>query len=337
MKIERIYLDLDGVIADFNRGALALWGRTPVEAARINKPGDYEGIYGVVHATEEEFWARINAVGAPFWEELYTVQNDVDLFDACSLLAPAVILTSPSKEPSCVAGKLTWLQNRYGRGFRHYVFCPALQKQQLAGPGRLLIDDRDDNCQRWREAGGVAILYPQQWNSRHAEAATTPGNVAKMVMMEIGDVKAGRSCKPDILLPGNVAPKESTMVPRHASAGQKDRGLRFDLIPAYPTTEEALVYTLGSRKYADRNWEKGYPWSSSIAAIKRHLTKFEAGEDRDPDGFHHAAAIVFHAKALMQFGKTHPELDDRSKGGVDEIAGLMKAHVIKEAGRATAD
>lgn len=38
-------------------------------------------------------------------------------------------------------------------------------------PGRVLIDDNDTNCAKWREHGGTAILFPQPWNSDHTKVS----------------------------------------------------------------------------------------------------------------------------------------------------------------------
>lgn len=92
--------------------------------------------------------------------------------------------------------------------------------------------------------------------------------------------------------------------------GQKEA--RFDLLPVAPLTEVAELYGAGARKYADRNWEKSYAWSLSFAAMQRHAWKFWGGEDMDPETKkHHLASVVFHCCALMEFGRTHPEQDDR--------------------------
>lgn len=98
-----------------------------------------------------------------------------------------------------------------------------------------------------------------------------------------------------------------------STGGAKGRKLaRFDLLPAAPLREVSEHYGRGARKYESRNWERGYEWSLSFAALQRHAWEFWNGEDRDQEtGSHHMAAVVFHALALMEFGRTHPELDDR--------------------------
>jgi glutamine cyclotransferase len=45
---------------------------------------------------------------------------------------------------------------------------------------------------------------------------------------------------------------------------------RFDLIPEEMETGLARHYGEGAKKYADRNWEKGYKWGLSYAALRRH-------------------------------------------------------------------
>jgi hypothetical protein len=99
------------------------------------------------------------------------------------------------------------------------------------------------------------------------------------------------------------------------TGGEKGSKLeRFDLLPVYPLEVTARHYGRGALKYADRNWERGYAWSLSFAAMMRHAWAFWRGEDIDAEtGSPHLAAVVFHAFALMEYGQTHPEKDDRPK------------------------
>lgn len=87
---------------------------------------------------------------------------------------------------------------------------------------------------------------------------------------------------------------------------------RYDLIPVEPLRQVARIYGYGAAKYADRNWEQGYEWSKSYAALQRHANAFWGGEDIDPEsGLPHLASVVFHALAMLEWASTHPELDDR--------------------------
>lgn len=92
--------------------------------------------------------------------------------------------------------------------------------------------------------------------------------------------------------------------------GQKPE--RHELVPIEPMDEVARVYHYGCTKYAIHNWRKAYDWSLSYGAAQRHLRAFWRGEDLDPEsGLNHLAHACFHLLALMEFQKTHPELDDR--------------------------
>lgn len=99
------------------------------------------------------------------------------------------------------------------------------------------------------------------------------------------------------------------------TGGEKGSKLaRFDLIPAGPLWELAEHNGKGARKYADRNWERGYKWSLSYAALQRHLNQFWGGEDIDQEtGSKHLVSAAWHCLALAEFMRTHPELDDRPK------------------------
>lgn len=115
-----------------------------------------------------------------------------------------------------------------------------------------------------------------------------------------------------------------TVVKDPTTGGEKAQKLaRFDLIPAEPLWELAEHFGKGARKYADRNWERGYKWSLSFGALSRHLQLWWMGEDFDVcnkdcpaecsqhTGSHHLIAVVWHAMALRFFTLHHPVGDDR--------------------------
>lgn len=102
--------------------------------------------------------------------------------------------------------------------------------------------------------------------------------------------------------------------PAPAAGVKHDAGkLRFDLLPVEPLRELARVYTIGAAKYADRNWERGLSWGRVFAAMCRHAFAWWGGERLDPvDGQHHLASVAWCALALIEYERTHPELDDRA-------------------------
>lgn len=89
---------------------------------------------------------------------------------------------------------------------------------------------------------------------------------------------------------------------------------RMELISPTAIFELAKVLNFGAKKYAARNWEKGFAWTRAIAAILRHTWAYLGGETHDPEtGLSHMAHVMCEAMFLVEFEKTHPELDDRPK------------------------
>lgn len=99
------------------------------------------------------------------------------------------------------------------------------------------------------------------------------------------------------------------------TGGQKgDKLARHDLLPPDIVNELAEHYGKGARKYADRNMEKGYPWSKSYAACHRHLNAFWRGEDVDPEmGSLHLIAAAWHCFTMAWFLRHNKGTDDRPK------------------------
>lgn len=112
--------------------------------------------------------------------------------------------------------------------------------------------------------------------------------------------------------------QQETTVEDPTTGGKKGtKQARFDLLPVGPLWEIAELYGKGAEKYDERNWEKGYDWSLSFAAMMRHALLFWNGEDYDSEtGKHHLASVAWHCFALMEWGTTHPELDNRPLKGV---------------------
>lgn len=88
--------------------------------------------------------------------------------------------------------------------------------------------------------------------------------------------------------------------------------LRFDLFPPVSLERVAEVYTYGASKYDDRNWEKGIKWGRVFAAVMRHLWAWWRGEAVDAESnLPHLAHAAWGCLTLLEYERTHPELDDR--------------------------
>jgi hypothetical protein len=141
----KIYCDMDGVLVDFEKGYKEL----------TNKDASYK-------TNPEEFWAPITKAGAAFWIKLQWMPDGKELWDYIKGYNPE-LLSAPSREESSKIGKFTWVKrNMPGTKL---ILRSAERKQEFATPNSILIDDRADNIQRWKDAGGVGIHHTSAANT----------------------------------------------------------------------------------------------------------------------------------------------------------------------------
>lgn len=156
------FLDVDGVLADFVRGAMIKHRRRPV--AGDWPPGEWN-IAGVLGMTEVQFWAPLDE---SFWETLPLTREALDVVHMVERWfgkTNVCLLTSPPRNPKAAAGKQAWIQTNFPNYSRRFFIGSA--KYLCAGPAKFLIDDNADNVLEFNAAGGTAILFPRPWNPLH--------------------------------------------------------------------------------------------------------------------------------------------------------------------------
>jgi len=72
---------------------------------------------------------------------------------------------------------------------------------------------------------------------------------------------------------------------------------RIDLISPYAQERIGEWLRLGAKKYAERNWEKGIPFSRCIASLERHIQSYKKGKTNED----HLAAIAVNAQFIMHY------------------------------------
>ena len=144
-----IYLDMDGVVADFD-----------AEATKI---------IGYSHPANERWpdadWAKLRS-NPRFYRDLPLMPDARRLVTTVLELADQYnrdvkFLTAVPQDndfPWAFQDKMTWKQRHFGDipiWFGPY----SNDKRHWARPGDILIDDRRSNIDQWREAGGIGILH----------------------------------------------------------------------------------------------------------------------------------------------------------------------------------
>lgn len=165
VEIKHIFLDMDGVMADFVGGVIDLLKLDHFKALNEWPRGEYsmETALGI---TTDRLWNLINRNGSEWWAHLDPFEWNKHLLSmVIECRAAPSILTSPGDCAYAYTGKRLWAEKHLS-GFPLHL---TSQKHLLAKPSSLLIDDSDRNCEQFREDGGHAIVFPQPWNSQHGE------------------------------------------------------------------------------------------------------------------------------------------------------------------------
>lgn len=155
-----LMLDLDGVIVDFVRGVLTFHNSgTKYQDIRWNLEKQVRP-----DLTAPEFWETL---GYDFWLSLpFTpfgqalVKNLIRMVGTDNIC----VCTSPCRTIGSIEAKIEWIRQNLPELQRKFMVTPV--KQFAASPDRILIDDNDDNCRKFEEAGGKSVLIPQPWNAR---------------------------------------------------------------------------------------------------------------------------------------------------------------------------
>jgi 5'(3')-deoxyribonucleotidase len=156
-----ILCDVDGVLANFVNGVIESHDMplTHDEYATW----DHHRVLGIA---DEKFWEPTREAG--WWESLLPYSWSVNLIVELESIAPVVFTTTTSACSKCPSEKVNWLRDWgfLGTMATNYMIGP--KKELMARPETILIDDSDDNVEKFIHAGGNAILFPQPWNkNRH--------------------------------------------------------------------------------------------------------------------------------------------------------------------------
>jgi len=137
-----VYLDMDGVFADFEKGAAEL----------------FDGRHKEVE--KKHFWGKINK-NPDFFYNLEKLDGADALMHFMISQSPSYVkfafLTGAPPLTEHRAGKIKWVRENYN-GIPTIVL-PRKEKRLYAHASSLLIDDSEDLIEQWVEAGGIGIHH----------------------------------------------------------------------------------------------------------------------------------------------------------------------------------
>jgi hypothetical protein len=144
----RIFVDLDGVLADFDRGASDVLGMACQ---------DFQELHGVALMWKRleltvDFYRRLELM--PDAEELWLALKDPAVWSG----PPPMILTGLPLGTWAEPQKREWCRAKLGEGVP-VICCMSKDKAMYCCPGDILIDDREETKLSWEDAGGRFILH----------------------------------------------------------------------------------------------------------------------------------------------------------------------------------
>jgi hypothetical protein len=157
-----LYLDLDGVLADFDAGLRRLGHATDPGMNRSREEMDTDA-----RARKDALYAAI--AGTPFFRELPPTPDAHRLWTAVRHLDPVILTAVPRfDDPAHFAEagdhKHAWVCATFEPIPRtRFVATTSRDKPRFMNPAsprpQVLIDDRSKNVEAWRAAGGIGVLH----------------------------------------------------------------------------------------------------------------------------------------------------------------------------------
>ncbi len=142
----RVFVDLDGVLADFDAGYEVVFGVKPPRALGLAEPPNFwDGLKQHPH----------------FYRSLPLLPDAEALWDGVERaigITPTILTGVPRSLPHADADKRAWVAQHFGATVP-VICCPSKDKRNHGRPGDILIDDWDKYRPLWQEMGGTFILH----------------------------------------------------------------------------------------------------------------------------------------------------------------------------------
>ena len=146
-----MFLDCDGVLADFDAGArILLGGLTPHQFEQEHSRG--------------EFWKRL-ARAPDFYGTLPLMPDAQMMFDAVTHLKPTILTGLPIGNWAAPQ-KVRWAATHFPG--TPIITTMARDKFRHMTGADLLVDDREDHRAKWEDAGGIFVTHKSAERSRAA-------------------------------------------------------------------------------------------------------------------------------------------------------------------------
>lgn len=147
----QIYVDIDGVLADFVKGV-----------TEILIPDYDEEMYQSNPRYRNEMWDKVaeySQNGGKLWAELPVMHDAMELWNFVKPYNPQILSATGRREYGATTQKRGWIKQHIDPKVKVNLVQAARMKAEYANKGDILIDDQPKAINPWKDAGGVGILH----------------------------------------------------------------------------------------------------------------------------------------------------------------------------------
>lgn len=159
----KIYFDMDGVIANFNKGVKDLLGMTPRDQGA-----------GFDFRWYNQLYAKMREVDH-YYDKLEPIQEVVELLlELYDKYGDDVQILTAIPKPNrgivtAADDKVNWTGRLISPDIKVNIVYRADKVKFCQGKDCILIDDFDKNVNEWEEIGGTGLLYSKDVNLLRAQ------------------------------------------------------------------------------------------------------------------------------------------------------------------------
>ena len=147
----QIYVDMDGVIANFVDGLKASVFPDYDDNKYMNDPKYRDAMWDRV--------AEYSEAGGKMWLELPVMDDAMELWNFLKPHKPQILSATGRRAYGAAPQKKEWIKKNIDTKVKVNLVVSARMKAQYAKKGDILIDDQPKALNPWKAAGGVGILH----------------------------------------------------------------------------------------------------------------------------------------------------------------------------------
>lgn len=160
----KLFVDLDGVLADFVKG---------YELASGNNLDQYRYHADSKYRNQTWKWVEQHGEqGGKLWRDLPPMADAAQLWDYVKSHNPTILTATGKPKYGAEQQKKEWFAQHFDPSVPMLFTRKSAEKASHAKPGHVLIDDQPKSIDPWVAAGGIGIL--------HTSAADTINQLKKL-------------------------------------------------------------------------------------------------------------------------------------------------------------